>query len=307
MGILRFLTKEELEGRYWSTLKEKYKLNIFDKEQGTKAAATDLASLMGVRNTSYGNYLDEDGEEIEYVSYYTAELDGLCEMNYIVTGCGDTMLHRFDDKSIGSRPVITYSLIKEHCIEEILDDGRIMVDFGEYPQMVVKNIEQYALDKKLANNELTKTEQSFTLNGEKYFVYECNGRKFIQYTCTTKVDSILSNYEAIKENKPYWVEVSPITWIVDKEKDVAVSNYVLFGGMEFTKNERYFFDEFEDSIVGKYLNNEFLDEITPYANLLRIKYEKLQVQKELEKINQKQEENSEEFVRRMFKENGITL
>lgn len=305
MGVLRFITKEEIEGRYWSTLKEQYKLNIFDKEESAKASATDLASLMGVRDTSYGNFLDEEGEEIEYVSYYTADLDGLCEMNYVVTGCGEVMLHRFDDKSIGSRPAITYSFIKEYCKEEVLEDGRVMVDFGEYPQMVVNNLEQHALDKKLKNNELLKINQSFTLNGKKHFVYECNGRKFIQYTCTNKVDSILSNYEVIQENKTYWVEVSPITWIVDKEKDVAVSNYVLFGGMEFTKNERYFFDEFEDSIVGKYLNNEFLNDITEYASLLRIKSEKYKLEIELNKIRQTQEENAEEFVRRMFKEKGL--
>lgn len=300
MEIIRFLTREELLGRRYSTLKDKYKLNIFDDEQGIKAASTDLATLMGVVNTSFGNYIDEEGEEIEYVSYFTYDLDGLCEMIYIVLGTEGVTLTNFSSDYIGCRPAITYSLIKEYCKEEVLDDGRVTIEFGEYPQMVVKNLEQNALDRKLENNELNKTKQSYTLNGKEYDVYECNGRKFIQYTSTNKVDGTLTNYEVAKPNKTYWIEVSPITWFVDKEKDVAVSNYVLFGGMEFTKEKKYFFDEFEDSIVGKYLNNEFLNEITKYANLLRIKCEKINYEKELQNVEQKQHENSEEFVRRLF-------
>ena len=304
MEIIRFLKKEEICGKYYSVNPNIYRLNIFNDEldMDAKAFATDLAALMGVVEETYPEFIDEEGNEIPYAPYYTYDMDGKNEMNYIVDGFGDIMLTRLNDKTIGCRPVIAYSLIKNYCQTEVLDDGTLIAYFGRYPQRVVNNLEQYALTKRLNENKLNKLDKTYTLDGKTHEVYECNNRKFIQYTSEKESESVLSNYETIQKGKTYWVEIEPIMWLVDKEKDVAVANNVLFGGMEFSKNERYFFDEFEESNVGRYLNNEFLNEITEYAKLIRIEAEKMSVKKELQRLSQKQEENSEEYVRIIFKE-----
>ena len=299
MEIIRFLSKEEIFGRYWSVISNVYKLSIFSENDREKQAiATDLAVLTGVVEQTDPEFADEEGNDIPYAPYYTYDMDGKCEMNYIVDGYGDAELADLDDKTIGCRPVIKYSLIKDYCLTDVLDDGTLIAYFGKYPQRVVNNLEQYALTKNLENNKLEQLEKSYTIKGKQYQVYKCNNREFIRFTAEVESESELSNYEVVQKGKTYWVEVKTIMWLVDKEKDVAVTNYVLFGGMQFANTGKYFFDEFEESNVGKYLNNEFLDEITEYSKLIRIEAEKIMLQKEQEKI---QEENAEEYVRRMIK------
>jgi hypothetical protein len=299
MEILRYLKNEEIVGGFYNCILDPYKLSIFEEnESDKKAYATDLAVLMGVVEETDPEFIDEEGEEIPYAPYYTYDMDGLNQMNYIVDGLGNLDLVNIDNKTIGNRPVIKYSLIEKYCNTDVMDDGTLLAYFGKYPQNVVNNLEQHVLTEKLESSQLEKTDKVYTLNGEKCAIYKCNNRQFIQYTAKVESESILTNYETVQKGKTYWLEVKPIMWIVDKSKDVAVSSCVLFGGMQFANTGKYFFDEFEESNVGKYLNNEFLNEITEYSKLIRIEAEKIMLQKEQEKI---QEENAEEYVRRMIK------
>ena len=265
MEILRYLKNEEIVGGFYNSILDPYKLSIFEEnESDKKAYATDLAVLMGVVEETDPEFIDEEGEEIPYALYYTYDMDGSNQMNYIVDGLGNLDLVNIDNKTIGNRPVIKYSLIEKYCNTDVMDDGTLLAYFGKYPQNVVNNLEQHVLTEKLENSQLEKTDRVYTLNGEKCAIYKCNNREFIQYTAKVESESILTNYETVQKGKTYWLEVKPIMWIVDKSKDVAVSNCVLFGGMQFANTGKYFFDEFEESNVGKYLNNEFLDEITEY-------------------------------------------
>ena len=50
-----------------------------------------------------------------------------------------TIIATIDNKTIGNRPVIKYSLIEKYCNTDVMDDGTLLAYFGKYPQNVVNN------------------------------------------------------------------------------------------------------------------------------------------------------------------------
>ena len=165
--------------------------------------------------------------------------------------------------NIGARPCIPYSFIKDECI--VVKDGTdtCKVLFGEYPQMIVgkqisdkleKGYKMLELSKKngkenagLINMQRTGKEYSTlehnplsdSISIQPFEEYECDGKKYIRFTGYPSIPGqVLSNYLIVYPDTPYWIKVEPITWIVDKKSGIALSEKILFSGVEYDTKKR---------------------------------------------------------------------
>jgi len=156
------------------------------------------------------------------------------------------------------------------------NDGVLRVEYGEYPQYVVDKSEQDMLESLYNSNLLNPTGKVYTTDSRKHeeydksFLqntlteYEYNGRKFVRVIANSYFDGYdfrLSNGESYKDGDAVWVEVTPITWLVDKEKDIAVSEKILVAGIQF-KKERNYKGDFDKTDMNNFMNTYFVKDIT---------------------------------------------
>lgn len=132
--------------------------------------------------------------------------------------------------------------------------------------------------------------------------YEYNGKKYIRfvgdYNCKC---GKLSDGRTIQEGTAYWIEVSPIKWMIDKKTNIAFSKKIIFAGVQFNK-ENYDGD-FENTDIYRFLNEVFANDIIPgFVNnqtkakcrelaLLQAEYKRIQA--ELDKLIPRKEEIEE--------------
>lgn len=70
----------------------------------------------------------------------------------------------------------------------------------------------------------------------------------------------LSDGREIEEGKAYWVLVEPITWLVDRVSNIALSKKLIFSGVQFQNNNNYQGD-FERTDIKKFMDTCFAKEI----------------------------------------------
>ena len=98
-------------------------------------------------------------------------------------------------------------------------------------------------------------------------------------------DSKLSTGERVKKGKPYWVEVQPIEWLMDKSGWV-VAKKCLFAGIQFDEKylqkswfpgRRYYktalYDgDFSKTFMKHYLDTYFAKEMEPFSKERKFNY-----------------------------------
>ena len=63
-----------------------------------------------------------------------------------------------------------------------------------------------------------------------------NGKKYIRFIGNSNSNGeILSNGEFVEIDKPYWILVEPIKWLVDEINDIALSKKIIFSGVQFNR------------------------------------------------------------------------
>ena len=72
-------------------------------------------------------------------------------------------------------------------------------------------------------------------------------------------DSKLSTGEQVEEGKPYWVEVQPIEWLMDRS-GTMVAKKCLFAGIQFDTKSSYD-DDFSQTFIKRYLDGYFAGEM----------------------------------------------
>ena len=256
------------------------KLNIFNRIT-PQTMITDFSILLGSgvclsyfggnKKNQYGNYFTKTNygySNIYYISYFA-----------------DLFKSNFSDYDIGIRPIISYSKIKNNILNEIINrNGIVEVEYGEYPQYVVNKELQEELEKLYKNNELPKTGKKYTTDSRKYYErdkdflpqehieYEFDDKKYVR----VKVNSFyngesftLSNREMYNDGDYIWVEVSKVKWLVDEEKDIALSKDILVAGIQFD-NKEFYKGTFENSNIYKFLNTYFIKDIQEYIDINKI-------------------------------------
>ena len=161
--------------------------------------------------------------------------------------------------------------------------------YGEYPQGVVADNVSRELETGLKAGRLKKTGKKYTFDStglEEYDKgfracecpeYEFNSKKYIRVDgkCADS-DSRLSNGKQVETGKTYWVEVSPIEWLVDRSGK-WVAKKALFSGIRFNAGEDYdgnFSRTEMKSYLDKYFSNEMQADRTVSKHLEDVREEK---------------------------------
>ncbi len=160
-----------------------------------------------------------------------------------------------------------------------------VVDFGEYPQFATSVELQKELTKEFENNKLNRTGKTYTFDmcqyddyGTRfkpftYYEYEYKGKKYICVRMNNKVNRLfdifnknmlLSNNHKYSNGDFVWVEVTPLTWLLDKEKKLLISKNGLLYGIRFGMQGCI---DYKKSEIFMYLHKYLLPEIMQNINL----------------------------------------
>jgi len=280
-----FLTKDQVDN-----------LDIFDN-YGTQAVITDFSILLGGCVDDYtinGSVNLEDR-----VGWYWTKSKN---ENYVcsVDNEGDLFDDDNEERSTGARPAINYSIIKHNISNAVRGvDGVLRVEYGEYPQKAVDENMQEKLEKAFTYRVLKETGKTYTTDSQKYDAYsskfkpqtlkeyEYEGKKYVRVIANSYFDGNefqLSSGDEYVDGDYVWVEVSPITWLVDEEEDIAVSEKILFAGVQFEYNN-YYDGIFKNTDIKKYLDNYFSKEIVSSVVKELTEEEKV----ELERVRKEEE------------------
>lgn len=279
MATFTILSKEQVE---------KKEINIF-KKIGLDALATDYYFLLG----GCSEYIPEDEKNEETLKsrfgYYWLRDDSIFDYqaNYIDFD-GNMEERPKYDIDIGCRPIVRYSEISLNCYDKKINDGLMIVTYGEFPQYVVNSEIKEILDKKYEEKTLTETGKTYTFyepymdfyapDLSEYFEqslieYEYNGKKYIRFVGLSNIRYYgdLSNKEKVKDGSIYWVEVEPVRWYVDIDNDIAISEKVLFSGVQYYSyvDKKDPGDDliYSTSTIKKYLEKYFNKDIVSNKNM----------------------------------------
>ena len=244
------------------------------KKYGTKIAATDLCILTRgcVRDE---DYVDEDKSLTgrtcvawtKTVNKYVKEIfiDGLCSC------CG-----YINDISCVIRPVLQNSTIS--LPSTVSDPNIIMeIEYGEYPQNAPSATMQKKLEKEYKKG-MNKTGRSYTFSSSPcddfktlfkpitYDEYEYHGKKYIRVRAIAEYpdyESILSNGLACKDGDYFWVQVSPVKWLIDDKTGLLISKKGLVAGIGFGDVKYYdgMSYDFDKSELKKYLDTHMIHDL----------------------------------------------
>ena len=94
---------------------------------------------------------------------------------------------------------------------------------------------------------------------------EYQGKKYVRVIANTSYDGKainLSNGQSYRDKDPVWIEVSPVKWLVDEEHDIAITENIIFSGVQFDKETEMY----------RYLNTYFINDLMPsFNNILKDK------------------------------------
>lgn len=244
------------------------------KKYGTKIAATDLCILTRgcVRDE---DYVDEDKSLTgrtcvawtKTVNKYVKEIfiDGLCSC------CG-----YINDISCVIRPVLQNSTIS--LPSTVSDPNIIMeIEYGEYPQNAPSATMQKKLEKEYKKG-MNKTGRSYTFSSSPcddfdtlfkpitYDEYEYHGKKYIRVRAIAEYpdyESILSNGLECKDGDYFWVQVSPVKWLIDDKTGLLISKKGLVAGIGFGDVKYYdgMSYDFDKSELKKYLDTHMMHDL----------------------------------------------
>lgn len=253
-----------------------HRIEIIKKTDG-QCTITDFAILLGGYADKDGYITEDSGRKIKKCKWWTKTNGSKTKSEiYIIDEFGDISRDYENSRNIGARPAISYSLISSKVSNIATNDDQILeVEYGEYPQMVVSEDLSKTLEAAYSKGIVKQTGKSYTTNSvqitnnsrnkfkeRKHTEYEYKGKKYIRFVgdsnCSGKT---LSDGRIVQVGVPYWIEVSPIKWLVDKTEDIALSKYALFSGMLFSAVE--YNGEFKDSSIKKFMDKYFSIDIIP--------------------------------------------
>ena len=270
MSGFTFLTEDQVFG--------KNRLKIFE-EYGTKCTMTDFSKLLDYFRATY---MSASNQEIlkrqlkdKVGDWWTKSLYGNRNVVVVCTD-GNKTWDFSDGRHAAARPAITYSEISSMCSEPVRrENGVLEVEYGEYPQMVVDENYSGELEEEFNNGNLKVTGKSYTtdspccFNAEfsprKHIEYEYKGKKYIRFCKGLNHDGKnLHNLTKISEDIPFWVSVEPITWLVDEKADIALSEKIIFAGVQY-KFSKFGMDDydgdFDKTDIKQFMDTYFSKEI----------------------------------------------
>lgn len=285
-------------------------LVIFQK-RGLKAAISDYAILLGgaVSNSCYienkkhpknrtGCYWTktEEDQEKKNISYNLQNKNNI----YIISFNGDNCGPDINEPGISVRPILPFSSISNNCSNlKKTKDGILEVEYGEYPQQAAPRYLQNTLEKLYHKKSLAKTGKTYTrsiqIEGQSTLQIQEEFRYSSSRYIRVQAEAYSSNWFQLSNGGNYhnrykyypsgdyvWIEIKPIRWLVDKKNDIAITDKLLFAGIEFNdmeKNEK----DFKKTNIHRYLNTYFAKEIIPISTIPLQKCDKSAINLQQEK------------------------
>lgn len=236
------------------------RLEIFNKI-GTQCANTYFAQVLGVSSSNTLITKSLYSEDRNYLVKATIN-DKECYSDIFST---DTMI----------RPITKYSNIRNHAKNKKVNEQKILeVEYGEFPMENVSKGMNDILETQYKKNLLYKTNQTITTfevrnrydfkveqTSNDVYVYNCE--KYIRFV--GRFNSYNSNYS----NTILWIKLSPIKWLIDEENDIAITKDSIYSGIPFNDIRKYN-DNFNETLLYRYLNEIFCMEIVPSLNMGKI-------------------------------------
>lgn len=241
------------------------------KRYGTKVAPTDLTVILGgVMNDSGARTYEGDLG----CASWTASLgyNGLVRCVY---HNGAVFWIKSDDRWISARPALLPSeASKISPSEASVFDGIRVAEYGEYPQTVADERTSEILERLHSLSSLRSTGKNYTFDSvalgdfdtpfkkTTYPEYKMDGKRYVRIPGRPSDSaSKLSTGEQVKDGKPYWVEVQPIEWLMDRS-GTMVAKKCLFAGIQFDTKNSYDGD-FSQTSMKHYLDTYFAKEMEP--------------------------------------------
>ena len=142
----------------------------------------------------------------------------------IYTNDGKVSYFNRSNPYIGIRPAATASeIIKNGTVIRELENGLKEIGYGEYPQEKVSEELQARLDQELLDKQLEKT-----------------GIKYTVYTNDEEYPDVIKLFEVVdKDGNKYvnrdnaWYKVSPVIWTVNEQSGLALTKYMIQGGIPY--------------------------------------------------------------------------
>ena len=245
-----------------------YDKSAIFKKYGTRAAATDFAILEGAIVSSSRYVQDIDIVKLRSGRWYVKDRETSLPLPVLKRGFPEEVNTKWHQ--VGFRPVTSYSEIKDYAIdngENIFGVKEVL--FGEYPSSIETYDVEELLEKDYQNNLLATKDSGFTINQaiikdeEEIFSplklprISHNNDEYVRMTGNyNNAGSSLSDKRVIHSKKNYWTLIEPIIWLVDEEKDIAITKDILFNSIPYEQNI-----PFEDTTIYKFLNDNFAKEI----------------------------------------------
>lgn len=237
---LNLLTKEQVFGKKKTCSEDIKPLSIFE-EYGTAAEVTNYAAFnRAERKKGYGYYwlklpiLQNSAGHANVVDF-----NGFLEKDH-------KSVFNFD---VGIRPAAELSSL---CLDSSyckLDDN--VAACGEYPQTMMNEEFSKVLDKEYQAGNLRLTNKVYTIfdyKNEKppllFSEYEYNGSKYV-------------GVDHYSSSDKHWFEVEPITWLIDYESNLAITEKILMSGVSYVGKEDFlncFMLPYSKSLIKKYLD-----------------------------------------------------
>lgn len=247
------------------------------KSYGTKVAPTDLAVILGSFRTSDGymtSCADRTFEDDLTCFSWSASPDGAWGVR-CVRFPGDKGYARAPVRDVSARPALPPSEASRISPSEVGAIAGIRVaEYGEYPQTAADKRTSERLEELHSSKSLLPTGKNYTFDSvgltddrtdfkaTSFSEYEMGGKRYIRVPGRPAICGIkLPTGEQVKEGKPYWVQVQPIEWLMDRS-GTMVAKKCLFAGIQFNTEVRYDGD-FSKTFMKHYLDTYFAKEMEP--------------------------------------------
>ena len=260
---------------------------------------TDLVLLTG------GSvYYNSSTKRIVPFSATTLTADASVSSNSIAFVDSHEKEHSYTDLTDYKKSVRPVLNIKPEIFNRIIDNSNhvavvnkfdiasVAIEFGCYPQVIAPFDMQVKLNK--SKKRLNKTGNKYTLPSPEtgfitYDEYEFEGKRYIKVKSNFRAKTKFgikypeSNVVSFHSGDEVWVEVTPLTWLMDFEKKRLISVKNLLGGVPYHIFDGSPFISFEQACLGQFLNNHFVPEMT--QSLAVTETERIKTDNLLEEIN----------------------
>lgn len=263
MSNFTFLTEEQVFGSN--------QLDIL-KSYGTKCAMTDFSILLG-GYVSSDTYTSEGNTKENRTGWWWMKTP-YNDNARAVNSDGSSYWNSVYTRTGSARPALPYSFISPISSNVVRGANGIKeVLYGEYPQTIVDESSSRILEeaynigsvkltgKSYTTDSVNFTDYSTSFQPRTHAEYEYNGRKYIRFIGDENgAGETLSDGREVRENEAYWVQVEPISWLVDEKTNIALSKKLLFSGVQF-KNRNDYKGDFDKTDIKKFMDDYFSKEI----------------------------------------------